>query len=69
VVDFRLVRNDLIDSISIHISKTLHRTRNLPRKKKDPAQDRVFSLIEENLAMAMMTVVAAMVGRCICRND
>jgi hypothetical protein len=60
---------DLIDSISIHTSKTPHRRQNLPRKKKDPAQEPGLLANSENLAMAMVTVMAAMMGRCICRND
>jgi hypothetical protein len=59
---------DLIDSISIRGSRTLPAGKTLHPKRKTRHKDRVFSLIEENLAMAMMAVMTTMMGCGICRN-
>jgi hypothetical protein len=68
VVDFRLYRNDLIDSISIYASKTLLAGKTLRAKKKDPAQGPGLLANSKNLAMVMAMVMTMMTGRGIGRN-
>jgi hypothetical protein len=59
---------DLIDSISICASKTLHHRQNLPRKKKDPAQGPGLLANSKNLAMVMAMMTTMMMGRGVSRN-
>jgi len=56
---------DLIDSISIYASKTLHAGKTFRAKKKDPAQGPGLLANSENLAMvmAMMTTMMGGVSR------
>jgi hypothetical protein len=58
---------DLIDSISIYATKTLSAGKTFRAKRKTRHMDRVFSLIQENLAM-VMTMVTTMMGG-VSRNN
>jgi hypothetical protein len=59
---------DLIDSISIYASKTLHAGKTFRAKKKDPAQGPGLLANSENLAMVMAMMTTMMMGRGVSRN-
>ncbi|HWW97400.1 MAG TPA: hypothetical protein VNY74_06875 [Edaphobacter sp.] len=59
---------DLIDSISIHASKTPNADKTFHAKKKDPAQGPGLLANSENLAMVMAMMTTMMMGRGVGRN-